>query len=197
MIRYAIADRFVTPADCARWAAEGIDFVQLRDKTLEAGALAAKAREMMAALGETTKLLVNGRADIAAATGAAGVHLTAHPDELTPAQVRQVFAIAGRPKAVVSISCHTLAEVERARDAGADLVLFGPIFEKRIAGELITPGLGLEALRQAVGTAPNVPILALGGITTENTDDCLTAGAAGIAAIRLFAAPQNRPRLSA
>ena len=187
MIRYAIADRFATSADCARWAAEGVDFVQLRDKTMEAGALAAKAREMLAALGETTKLLINGRADVAAATGAAGVHLTAHADELTPAQVRQVFALAGGPQPQISVSCHRLDEVERARDAEADLILFGPVFEKRIRAEIISEGLGLRALQEACETAQGVLILALGGVTYENSVECLKAGASGIAGIRLFA----------
>jgi thiamine-phosphate pyrophosphorylase len=187
MIRYAIIDRSATPETCSRWAAEGVDFVQLRDKSLEAGALAALARQMLAALGGRTKLLVNGRADVAAAVGAAGVHLTAHPDELTPAQVRQVFAAAGRPAPVVSVSCHTLSQVVRARDGGADLLLFGPVFEKRIEGEVVVEGIGPDALRRACASAGESKVLALGGVTRENTAQCLHAGAFGVAGIRLFA----------
>ena len=186
MIRYAIADRSVISADYARWVAEGVDFVQLRDKTMEAGALAAKAREMLAALGETTKLLINGRADVAAATGAAGVHLTAHADELTPAQVRRVFSLAERSEPVISVSCHTLAEVERARDAEVDLILFGPVFEKRVEGEVVLEGVGIDRLRLACQAADGVALLALGGVTALNMDLCLKAGATGIAGIRFF-----------
>lgn len=185
MIRYAIADRSVTSADYARWVAEGVDFVQLRDKTMEAGALAAKAREMLAALG-STKMLVNGRADVAAATGAAGVHLTAKPDELTPAQVRRVFSLAERSEPVISVSCHTLAEVERARDAEVDLILFGPVFEKRVEGEVVLEGVGIDRLRLACQAADGVALLALGGVTALNMDLCLKAGATGIAGIRFF-----------
>ncbi len=192
MVRSAITDR-VSPAPvllkhAQRWAAEGVDFVQLREKHLAAGDLALLAKAMLEIFsGTKTKLLVNSRADVAAATGADGVHLTAHADELTPEQVRRVFALAGRPAPVVSVSCHSAAEVAQAAATSVDLILFGPVFEKRVAGEVVVPGVGLEALREACAAASRVPVLALGGITMENTAACLDAGAVGVAAIRLFA----------
>jgi thiamine-phosphate pyrophosphorylase len=187
MVRYAITDRSFQPGQAARWAAEGVDYVQLRDKTLDAGALATLARQVLAELGTRTRLLINGRADVALATGADGVHLTSHPDELTPTQVRQLYAQASRPQPTISVSCHTLTEVTQAHTAAADLILFGPVFEKRIARQLIRDGSGLTLLTEACRAAAGTPVLALGGITHQNTDACLAAGAAGIAAIRLFA----------
>jgi thiamine-phosphate pyrophosphorylase len=165
----------------ARWAADGVDFVQLREKAMDAGALTALARKLVAALGPHTKLLVNGRLDVAIAAGAAGVHLTAHPDELMPDHVRQLMT-----GAVVSASCHTLADVTRARDGGADLILFGPVFEKRVDGVMVVEGVGLDMLRCAGETAGAVKVLALGGITWANAQQCMDAGAAGVAGIRLF-----------
>jgi thiamine-phosphate pyrophosphorylase len=171
-----------------RWAAEGVDFVQLREKQLAAGELAALARAMLEIFsGTKTRLLVNTRADVAAATGADGVHLSAHPDKLIPAQVRRVFVRAGRPAPVVSVSCHSVEEVARAAAAGADLILFGPVFEKRVAGAVAVAGVGLESLCKACVAASGVPVLALGGVTEDNNAACLEAGAAGIAGIRLFA----------
>jgi thiamine-phosphate pyrophosphorylase len=170
----------------ARWAAEGIDYIQLREKDLPAATLATLARQILQNLRHTqTKLLINSRADIAIATAAHGVHLTAAPGELTPQQIRQLYAAASLPPPILSISCHTLAEVEQARDH-ADLILFSPIFHKSIAGELITPGQGLEALHAACLAAAPTPIYALGGVTAENTASCLEAGAAGVAGIHLF-----------
>jgi thiamine-phosphate pyrophosphorylase len=197
MIRYAITHRASIVGDGAqwnaelvrraeRWAADGIDFVQLREKDLEAGALAELARKLVAAVGAHTKLLVNGRADVAVAAGAAGVHLTAHPEELTPSQVRWIFKLAGAETPIISVSCHTVAELERARDSGADAILFGPMFEKRVDGDVVVEGLGLEALRRACETAGVVKVLALGGVTRENATACVDAGAAGVAGIRLF-----------
>jgi thiamine-phosphate pyrophosphorylase len=93
--------------------------------------------------------------------------------------VRSIF-----PEAIVSVSCHTLDDVRRSLDA--DFLLFSPVFEKSVAGEHVTEGTGLELLREACLAAGRVPVLALGGITAENTNTCLEAGAAGIAGIRLF-----------
>jgi thiamine-phosphate pyrophosphorylase len=66
-----------------------------------------------------------------------------------------------------------------------DLVLFSPVFEK-LAGPPATPQ-GLQALHRACAAAEAIPVLALGGVTSINAQDCLAAGAAGVAGIRLFA----------
>jgi len=185
----AVARRAGLLADAVRWAELGVDFVQLREKTLDAGELVELARAMMEIFrehGGTTKLLGNGRVDVVIAAGADGVHLTSSLTELTAAQVRMLFAGAGRDEAVVGVSCHTLADVERAREAGLDLILFGPVFEKRVGDRLVSEGLGLEALREACELAGATPVLALGGVDEENIELCLEAGAAGITGIRLF-----------
>jgi thiamine-phosphate pyrophosphorylase len=198
MVRYAITDgsggsvegRAGLLARARRWAAEGVAFVQLRERSLEGGELLALAEAMVEALhasGRGTKLLVNGRPDVAVAAGADGVHLTAREGELTPAQVRQVFAAAGAQAPVVSVSCHGVAEVERAAAGGADLVLFGPVFEKRVEGVVVVEGVGLAMLEAACRAAGRTPVLALGGVTAENLARCVDVGAAGVAGIRLFA----------
>jgi thiamine-phosphate pyrophosphorylase len=209
MLRYAITDRARFAAEsgqqaeptrqtallrqAARLAAEGIDFLQLRERDLSAAALASLARNLLATLCEhnpATRLLVNSRADVAIATHADGVHLTSSPNELTPAQVRALYAAASLPEPVISLSCHTLAEVARAASSAPDerptLILFGPVFEKVVGNKLVTAGAGLDLLRAACAAAAPIPVLALGGITPANTDSCLDAGAMGIAAIRLF-----------
>jgi thiamine-phosphate pyrophosphorylase len=196
MLRYAVTDG-ISPQQrllerARRWAAEGLDYVQLRERgrnPAEAVGLAKAMLHIFREYGSRTRLLVNARADVAVAAGADGVHLTAHPDELTPAQVRSLFALAGWPRPLLSISCHTLAEVEHACSAAVDLVLFGPVFEKRVRGELVSAGAGLESLRKACTAAASTQVLALGGVTAENAEDCLQAGAAGVAGIRLFTEP--------
>jgi len=201
VLRYAITDRSSFGAEertrsaeliarATRWAAQQIDHIQLREKDLSAAKLEQLARAITGAISSAnskTKLLINSRADVAIAAGAAGVHLTAAPGGLSPDQVRSLFAGAGRPVPVVSISCHTLQEVIRARQQHADLILFGPVFGKIVAGAEVTPAAGLDALHAACEAAGKVPVLALGGVTGENTAACLAAGAAGIAGIRLFA----------
>ncbi|MDE1154889.1 MAG: thiamine phosphate synthase [Acidobacteriaceae bacterium] len=178
----AIADHTTPTQVFKRWAGSGLDLIQLRDKRLPAGDLLRLAENWAHLLqGSSTRLLVNGRLDVALAAGAHGVHLTSADTELSALQVRSIF-----PGAFVSRSCHSLADVSRSLTEGCDLLLFGPVYEKRVAGELLTPGSGLALLRQACTLAGRTPVLALGGVTHANTPECLAAGAAGIAAIRLF-----------
>lgn len=177
-----------------RWAVDGVDIVQLREKALQGGDLLELARAGMAVLGEfervpgerRTRLVVNGRADVAAAARADGVHLTGSKGELHPGQARRVFAAAGLRECFVSVSCHTVEAVVAAREQGADLVLFGPVFEKRVRGERVVGGVGLVRLREACQAAGEMPVLALGGVTAADAAACAEAGAAGVAGIRLF-----------
>jgi thiamine-phosphate pyrophosphorylase len=200
VLRYAITSRALFPGDdrqqqaallgqTARWAADGIDLIQLREKDLPAGSLVDLARKMMKEIGlasSVTKLLINSRADIAIAAGADGVHLTTAPGEVSPAQIRDLYAAVGRILPMVSCSCHTLDEVEQAREDGVDAILFAPVFGKSVGGEVVASGQGLDLLRAACRIAGPVPVFALGGVTFGNVDACLDAGAAGIAGIRLF-----------
>jgi thiamine-phosphate pyrophosphorylase len=190
MLQYAITsgEGWAAVKHAHRWVREGVQFVQLREKQLAAGELVKLATALRAALHEAgkTKLLVNGRADVAVAAAADGVHLTALEGELTPEQVREVFRAAGAGRPVISVSCHTLDEVRRSVGEEVDLILFGPVFEKRVEGEMVGEGLGLDALQEACAAAEGTPVLALGGVTWPRSELCIEAGAAGVAGIRLF-----------
>jgi thiamine-phosphate pyrophosphorylase len=229
MLRYAITDRTQLGAQlgadesarraallacAARWTAEGVDFIQLREKDLPAAELLRLSRDLLSLLRAAgpektmTRLLLNSRIDLALAAGLDGVHLPSaslNPasQALTLAQARLLFQKAQRPNQpnpVLSVSCHNLAEVRAATAGGADLILFGPVFGKSIptagtsgnpesAYRTVTPALGLEALGAACAAAGSTPVLALGGVTAANIVACLEAGARGIAGIRLFQQP--------
>lgn len=162
-------------------AAAGVDAIQLRERDLPAHELETLAREASQAVsGTTAKLLINHREDVAIAVGAAGVHLRSGAGEISVAEARAVFRESGSVRSVIAISCHTLDEVREADRDGADFIVFGPVFSKKDL-----PGAGIAALREACAAA-KVPILALGGVNIENAKDCLRAGAAGVAGIRLF-----------
>jgi len=175
-------------ADAARC---GVDLIQLREKDLSARELEAVAREAVGIVQKNvgaesrtlgTRLLVNSRTDIAIVVGADGVHLRS--DDLSPSQVRTIWAASGASSAqmMVSVSCHSAEDVRRAAADGADFALFGPVFEKQGAAQI--GSAGLDNLRRAC--KEKIPVLALGGVTVENAQSCLDAGAAGIAGIRLF-----------
>ncbi len=171
---------------CTRLAREGLAFLLLREKHLSAAALVALTRSIVQAIGSAapsvaTRVLVPSRADVALAAGAHGVHLSSAAGELTPAQVRVLL-----PGAVVSVSCHTLDEVRRARDQQATLALFAPVFGKSVQGTEVTPAAGLGALHAACQAAQPMPVYALGGVTAANASHCVAAGATGIAGIRMF-----------
>lgn len=182
------------------WVLDGVELIQVREKHLGGADLFTLAEALLRlTAGSGTRVLINGRTDVAAAAGAHGVHLTAATGEMRPAQVRAVFAAAGRARPVVSVSCHTVEEIRQASGQAdgqehgdaADFILFGPVFEKRIGMERLQAGVGMAALREAVASAATgpaaIPVLALGGITLEHLDEVLATGAAGVAGIRLFA----------
>jgi thiamine-phosphate pyrophosphorylase len=174
MIRYYVTDRRQADVlESARRAiAGGVDMIQVREKDLPARELfelVCKVRDLAA--GTKTRVLVNDRVDIALAAGIDGVHLPANG--LPPGRVRPLVKLLG-------VSTHTLQEAAGAEAAGADFIVFGPVFD--------TPGkkpAGLEPLRE-VASRVKIPVLAIGGITTANSEQVLRAGAAGIAGIRLF-----------
>jgi thiamine-phosphate pyrophosphorylase len=196
LLLYYITDRRQFPGDrheqerrllekIAECAAAGVDMIQLREKDLEVRALEELGHKAMAALaGSQTRLLINSRTDVALACGAHGVHLPAN--DMAASDVRAVFMRAGVSAPVIGISTHSVAEVASAEAHGADFAVFAPVFEKAGAANRD----GLEQLRQvchrAEAARPPLPVLALGGITVENAELCVAAGAAGIAGIRLF-----------
>jgi thiamine-phosphate pyrophosphorylase len=162
-----------------------VSLVQLREKNLSARTLyELTARCAAITEGTTTRLLVNDRADIARAAHADGIHLTTRSIEASV--IRRTFGM----DFLVGISTHSLREAQAARDAGADFAVFGPIYvtpSKRAYG----PPIGLEALRAAAHTLSPFPLIALGGVTLENVRDIMSAGAKGVAAIRLFSNALN------
>lgn len=165
----------------AAWS--GTDYIQLREKDLSARALESLAQQavrMIRSSGAKTRLLINSRTDIALATGADGVHLTSN--DVSPEDVRRIWRDANGPgEPVIAVSCHAEGEIIAAKRAGANLVVFGPVFDK--AGTPHEP-TGLIQLRKAC--EHGIPVFALGGVTSENAQLCAQAGAQGAAGIRLF-----------
>ena len=183
---------FLRLLDLAKAAVKAkIDLFQIREKELSALVLYDLSRSIAAITGGTpTRLLVNDRADIAAAAGADGVHLTTA--SLPVGVIRKSFG----DNFLIGVSTHSASEALAARSGGADFAVFGPIFEtpaKTIYGQ--PQGLDkLKAIASAMGT---FPVLALGGIGVERVADCIRAGAQGTAAIRMLGDPLQLNRVVA
>lgn len=159
----------------ARWLRDRIDLVQIRERDLPARELAALTRSVLALPDRRgTKILINDRADVAIACGAQGVHL--RDNSIDAAKFR-------RAGFIISASCHDPDDAPRF--AAADYVLLAPIFEP-LSKDSDRPALGTEAIGR-FRRLSSVPVLALGGVTSQNADACLAAGAAGIAGITYYA----------
>jgi len=164
-------------------AQAGLDWIQVREKDLETPQLMDLARSAVKAARNTgTRILINDRLDVARASGAAGVHLG--ENSLPIAEVARSVRGAAARDFLVGASCHSLERAARAAAEGADYVFFGPVFATPSKASFGEPQ-GLLRLEQ-VCRAISIPVLAIGGITEKNAAVCFAAGAAGIAAIRLF-----------
>jgi thiamine-phosphate pyrophosphorylase len=173
--------------------AAGVDWVQVREKDMAAGELLRLIQEAArAGGGARTKIIVNDRLDAAIAASAAGVHLGR--ESVPVSEVVQWCRQGNAPREfMVGVSCHSVTEARDAESAGASYVIFGPIFDtpsKRAFGEPV--GIAQLALACA---ALKIPVLAIGGIDVRNARECFRAGAAGIAAIRMFQDSRNADEL--
>jgi thiamine-phosphate pyrophosphorylase len=176
----------------------GADWVQIREKDMPARELvdlvrgvrdALRAEDALASAAGTRegyvvpRVVVNDRLDVALATGAAGVHLGRES-----VNVRDLVKWCRSGNAplefMIGVSCHSIEEAREVESAGANYIFFGPVFEtpsKRVFGE----PQGLARLAEVSGTV-RIPVIAIGGVDEVNAQDCVRAGAGGIAAIRMF-----------
>ena len=157
----------------------GVDWIQLREKATPTRELVQVAGKVLSIQrGARQKVILNDRLDVALACGFDGIHLggTSFPVGNVRKMVPSGF--------IVGASVHHLNEALEAERDGADYVIFGPIFTTPSKLQYGLPQ-GIQKLR-AVASALSVPVLAIGGITLSNYQECLEAGAAGIAAISLF-----------
>jgi thiamine-phosphate pyrophosphorylase len=163
-----------------RLAAAGVGAVQIREKDLDDRGVFELARQARAALPSPAAVLVNGRLDLALAAGADGAHLPA--DGVPAAALRRRFGSG----VLLGVSTHSVKEVERAMQDGADYVTFGPVWPTP-SKERYGPPLGIGELARAARVG--IPVYALGGVMLSRFGAAAAAGAAGVAGIRLFQGP--------
>src|SRR5271156_2748272 len=178
----------------------GVDWIQIREKDLGAAQLAELARGAMAArgAGRRSRVIVNDRLDVAVAARAGGVHLGRESlpvREVAAWRAKERIARPELAEFLIGTSCHSLEDARAAATAGADYLIFGPVFETPSKIKFGAP-LGIDRLRE-VCTAIRIPVLAIGGIDLANAGKCFEAGAAGIAAIRLFQDAKSAEELRA
>ena len=163
-----------------------VDWIQIREKDLPARELLALAQESVRIVRSSAGkalVIVNDRLDVALAAGAAGVHLGG---ESAPAREVVRWCRAGNAPASfrIGVSCHNVQETRETESAGADYALFGPIYDTPSKRSHGAPQ-GIARLKEVCGGV-RIPVIAIGGVNEENAPECIRAGAAGIAAIRMF-----------
>jgi thiamine-phosphate pyrophosphorylase len=163
------------PARVAALVEAGVDWLQVRDRSLEAAALHVFVDGVLAgarAGPRGARVVVNRRIDVALSCGADGVHLGF--DAMCVADARALLPAS----ALVGVSGHSPGDVQRAAAEGADYVHLAPIFDP-ISKPAERPALGLGALREAA--AMGIRVLAQGGLDPARARAALDAGAAGVA----------------
>ena len=177
----------------------GVDWVQIREKDLPARQLAILTREAVARR-SGARIIVNDRLDVAVAENAGGVHLgeaslpvadvakwvnrTESGVVLSGHGAASKFHATASGEFLIGASCHSLESARTAASDGASYIFLGPVFATPSKAKFGEPQ-GVKKLAE-VCSAVSVPVIAIGGITLENAGQCISAGAAGIAAIRLF-----------
>jgi thiamine-phosphate diphosphorylase len=161
----------------------GVEWIQVREKDLCGRELAELVSEAVRRVPRSCRVLVNDRLDVAVAVGAGGVHLGEHSLEVWDAK-RLVSARYSGGAFLVGVSTHSLEAARAAEQAGADYLIFGPVFATP-SKAAFGPPQGIERLREVCANV-GIPVIAIGGITEQNAEQCVKAGASGIAAIRLF-----------
>jgi len=171
-------DRHAAPLAAAFEA--GLRCIQLRDKAAEPAKLATLARawrRITAAHG--VLLIINDHADLAAEVGADGVHLGPNDEPLSAIRARHPHLLLGG----------SASSPERAlllAGQGANYLGVGAIFDASATKPDARHNRGPELLRELRETSGvgHLPLVAIGGITTDNAARCFAAGASGVAAVR-------------
>lgn len=161
----------------------GLPAIQVREKDLGAGDLATLCRSVVAIARPRGALVsVNDRVDVALAVGADAVQRTS-----TSLSIEDIRAVAGR-RLGVGASVHSVDAAHEAEQAGADWVVFGPVYETPSKRRYGAPQ-GVQRLGETV-RAVRIPVVAIGGITAGRVAEVMATGALGIAVISaILAAP--------
>ena len=207
---YYITDRTAFPGDehtrrhrlldkIAEAASVGVNYIQLREKDLSSHDLEFLAREAIRIIRDSAKLrtalLINTRTDVALATAAAGVHLPAN--DVSAAEVRKVWNVA-RPRPCVARRLCPRNLTTTSRSSPSPVTTLEEVAQaaarwrhsRRLRSRVRKKGRTRSYSHRPRRSPPSLPRQNPGSRTrrdhSANAESCLRAGAAGIAAIRLF-----------
>ena len=155
-------------------AAAGLTLLQYRNKSGNARQMLEQARELRERLGNSAKLIMNDRADLALAAGFDGVHVG--QEDLSAEGARKVIGALW-----LGVSTHNPEQVIEADNTSADYIAVGPVFATSSKTKP-DPVIGLDGVRRA-RELTRKPLVAIGGITRTNCRSVIEAGADSVAVI--------------
>ncbi|MBI1746968.1 MAG: thiamine phosphate synthase [Acidobacteria bacterium] len=162
----------------------GAEFIQVREKGLDALSLYQQIRTVMAyARPRGVIIIINDRVDLAMATDADGVHLG--QDDLPVPAARRLLG----PTKIIGLSTHSLAQALRAEQEPVDYIAMGPIFPTKTK-ESSNPPVGTAIIKK-LSSRLSKPIVGIGGINLRNAAEVLAAGAQSVALISDLATAGN------
>jgi thiamine-phosphate pyrophosphorylase len=169
-------------------AETGVSLIQIRDKHGSPREIFEASRRLVEQLGPRgARVIVNDRPDIAAMTGAGGVHVG--QEDLPVEEARKIVG----PQRWVGVSTHNIEQFRLATSTSADYIAVGPIFSTLTKANP-DPVVGVEFLRTA-RTLTMKPLVAIGGITIESAEAVFRAGADSVAVVGdLLQAPDPAKR---
>jgi len=165
-------DALLTTAE--QLAAAGLTLLQYRNKSGNARQMLEQARELRERLGNSAKLIMNDRADLALAAGFDGVHVG--QEDLSAEGARKVIGALW-----LGVSTHNPEQVIEADNTSADYIAVGPVFATSSKTKP-DPVIGLDGVRRA-RELTRKPLVAIGGITRTNCRSVIEAGADSVAVI--------------
>lgn len=167
----------------------GVAAIQLREKDLGDTELIQLTRPIAELCRDyEAKLFINTSTRVAREVGAAGVHLPANAESVktVKTQIDENF--------YVGCSVHSLDAAQKREAEGADFVTYSPIYPTA-SKPGYGPVVGVERLAE-MAESVKLPVFALGGITPDRVDECLAAGAFGVAVMSGVMSPANAGELA-
>ena len=178
----SIVDEASLVSRVAEAVAGGVDMVQLREKDMPGGPLLELAAALLEAIAGRALLIINDRADVAAAVGADGVQLG--EEGLPVDAARQVLG----PGALIGRSVHSESGATQAAAQGCGFLIVGTMYSTATHPGATPAG---PSLVRRIGERCRLPLIGIGGITHSNASEVLAAGAAGVAVISsILSSPQ-------
>ena len=151
----------------------GVEYIQLREKNISSAEYLLRAKKLRVLASQYhPKLIINDRADIAALSGADGVHLG---QEDIPVKDARMLLGAGK---LIGATAKTPEQAKKAAEAGADYLGSGAWFPTQTKADAIPIS---EGVYQKILSAAPIPNVAVGGLTGENCRKPLSLGAHGVA----------------